>query len=333
MEYAEAYALFEVGKLDEATALLKKVADLDPEKLDPAGRDNRDLAVYILGQIDHAAGRIAGAIERYRQVIKKFADAAEAVDFFTRKSVALPEISSFREGEDVEVELKYRNVPKVTLSVYKVDLMKLCLLRKNLNNVTDINLAGIAPTIVEEVELGEGKDYKEMTKKLELPLGEKGAYMLVVQGEGAGCTGMALIADLDLEVQEDTTSGRVRVNVKDKETGEFLKNVYVKVIGSRQSVFQSGYTDLRGIYVADGVEGSSTVIAEREGEYAFHRGKLALGEAPQRQERAKAEQEKYFKGRDRALQNVFDQNRAMQQRGVQTLQQIYQEDVQGVQIK
>ncbi len=334
MEYAEAYALFEAGRFDEATGLLNKVADLNPDKLDPEGRDNRDLAVYILGQIDHAGGRIASAINHYRQVMKKFADAAEAVDFFTHKSVTLPEISTFRSGEDVKIELEYRNVPEVTLSVYKVDLMKLCLLRKNLNNVTDINLAGISPTVVQKVKLGEGKDYKKMKKELKLPLEAKGAYMVVVQGEAAGCTGMALIADLALEVQEDIGSGRVRVNVKDRDTGAFLKNVYVKVIGSQQTFFNTGYTDLRGVYVADGIEGTSTVIAERDGEYAFHRGLASLQHAPgrQSQERSK-KQELYFKGRDRALQNVFQENRRMQQKGVQVLEGIYQEDNQNVQIK
>jgi alpha-2-macroglobulin len=335
MEYAEAYALFETDRYAEATNLLKAVADVNPDKLNPAERDNRDLAVYILGQIDHAGGRIAEAVARYRQVIKKFADAAEAVEFFTAKSVSLPEISAFRSGEKVKVKLEYRNVPEVTLSVYKVDLMKLCLLKKSLNNVTNINLAGISPTLVETVKLGDGKDYKKKTHELRLPLGEKGAYMLVVQGEGAGCTGMALVADLALEVQEDAASGRVRVNVKDGASGSFLKNVYIKVIGSNQSAFQSGYTDLRGVFIADGVNGASTVIAERKGEYAFHRGSLALLSQPRQEKRkqTEAKQKESFKGRSRALQNVFGQNRAMQQRGAQQLQQIYQEDYQNVQIK
>jgi alpha-2-macroglobulin len=334
MEYAEAYALFESGNYDKATALLKRVADRNPDRLNPEERDNRDLAVYILGQIDHAAGRIGAAVEHYRQVLKKFGDAAEAVEFFTRKTVNLPEISAFRSGEEVKVKLNYRNVPEVTLSVYKVDLMKLCLLRKNLNDVTDINLAGINPTIVEKVALGDGRDYKEKTKELKLPLAEKGAYMLVVQGEGTGCTGMILVADLSLDIQEDRASGRVRVNVKDQGTGAFLKNVYVKVIGSNQSVFKSGYTDLRGVFIADGVDGNSTVIAERRGEYAFHRGSVALLlKPPRRSEKKQTGEERRSDNRGRALQNIFHQNRALQQAGAKQLEEMYQQDFQNVRIK
>ncbi len=332
MEYAEAYALFEIGRYDGARALLKRVADLDPAKLDPQERDNRNLAIYIMGQIEHAGGRIAEALEQYNRVKGKFADAAEAVEGFTRPEVSLEEISTFRSGQEVKVTLSYRNVPEVTLSVYKVDLMKLCLLRKSLNNITNINLAGIDPTLVEKIVLGGGKDYREMKKELKLPLGEKGAYLAVVQGEGAGCTGMVLVTDLGLEVDEDAPSGRVRINVRDKDTDAFLKNIYVKVIGARQTFFVTGYTDLRGVFIADGIHGESTVIAEREGEYAFHRGRMNLLERPRRPSQ-KAGREMFYKGRSRALQNIFDQNRQMQQRGVQTLQDLYQEDVQGVQIK
>ena len=336
LQYSEAYALFEMGRYGEARGLLDAVAESDPKKLDREGRDNRDLAIYILGQIEHAGGKIADALKLYEQVKKKFADAAEAIDYFMRRSVSLPEVSTFRSGEKVKVELKYRNVPKVTLAVYKVDLMKLYLMRKNLNNITDINLAGIGPTVLEEVELGDGKDYKEKKKELSLPFGEKGAYLVVVQGGSVGCTGMILVTDLNLEVQEDTASGRVRVNVKDQETGTFQKNIYVKVIGSGDKTFRTGYTDLRGVFTADDIHGESTVIAERSGEYAFHRGRLALQSAPsQRRVQQQELQEGKFRydSRNRALQNVFSQNKAIQQSGKQIMDQIYQEDVQGVKIK
>ena len=335
MEYAEAFALFETGRYDEAGKLLGRVADRPERGLTPPEKDDRDLARYILGQIEHAGGKIEAALERYSQVKNKFDDAAEAMDYFTHKAVSLPEVSSFGTGEPVTFELTYRNMADVKLSVYKVDLMKLYLARKTLNNITDINLAGIEPLLAPEIALGSGKDYKEMKKKLDLPIEEKGAYLLVVQGDGASCSGMVLVTDLEIEVQEDELSGRVRVNIKDAQKGTFEKNVYLKVIGSGNNEFMSGYTDLRGIFVAENVSGTSAVSADRDGEYAFHRGKTALQPetSPKLQQ---VDQKQHWKGADkraRALQNVFESNRQIQQRGQQLLDTLYLQGDDGVQIK
>jgi len=50
------------------------------------------------------------------------------------------------------------------------------------------------------------------------------------------------------------------------------------VIASRNEDFVSGATDLRGVFVAQGVRGTSTVIAETDaGRYAFFRGQTELG--------------------------------------------------------
>jgi hypothetical protein len=54
------------------------------------------------------------------------------------------------------------------------------------------------------------------------------------------------------------------------------------VIGSRNADFTSGETDLRGVFVADAIQGSSTVIAQAEhNRYAFFRGETQLGPAAQ----------------------------------------------------
>jgi hypothetical protein len=79
-------------------------------------------------------------------------------------------------------------------------------------------------------------------------------------------------------VQEDSASGRVRANVLDTVKGGYRPEVHVKAIGSADTEFRSGETDLRGLFIADNVHGKATVIA-REGEsrYAFFRGETWLG--------------------------------------------------------
>jgi tetratricopeptide (TPR) repeat protein len=50
-----------------------------------------------------------------------------------------------------------------------------------------------------------------------------------------------------------------------------------EAIGSRDNQFKSGDTDLRGIFVAEDLNGSATVIARQEGRYEFYRGTSHLG--------------------------------------------------------
>jgi hypothetical protein len=80
-----------------------------------------------------------------------------------------------------------------------------------------------------------------------------------------------------MNVQEDAVSGRVRVNLVDRATGAYVDKADVKVIGSQSGQFISGETDLRGIFVADGIRGMAAAIArDPNRRYAFHRGTIPL---------------------------------------------------------
>jgi alpha-2-macroglobulin len=88
---------------------------------------------------------------------------------------------------------------------------------------------------------------------------------------------LVLISPLTLETQEIAESGRVRVNVLNQVQGGYRANVHVKVIGSENESFISGETDLRGLFVADGIRGVPTIIArENDAHYAFHRSARRL---------------------------------------------------------
>lgn len=101
---------------------------------------------------------------------------------------------------------------------------------------------------------------------------KEGAYLVVGRGENSYASGLVLLTPLAVEVQTDPGSGQVRAMVKDTLTDHYLTGVQVRVIGSGMSDFVSGTTDLRGIFVAKGVRGAPTVIAQGDaGRYAFFR--------------------------------------------------------------
>ncbi len=313
--YVIGYSQFAIGKHDAALEMCRRVADYkrrDPSTGVELAAANEWQAIYIMGQVFHSLGKPAEAIAEYNRVKDRFADAGEAIDFFTRKDISLPEVTTVKPGAAAKVPLKFRNVTNANIKVYRIDLLKFGLLQRNLSRITGINLAGIRPYHDLALALGDGKDYRDREKDVELPLKEEGAYLVVCQGENLYTSGLVVVSPLALEIQEDPPSGRVRVTVKDVVADKYVHNVHVKVIGSANDQFVSGQSDLRGIFVADGIVGTSTVIARTDANrYAFYRGKLVLGNVPQQpaaNEAGKPAAQGEAQGKDALLKNLQDQN-------------------------
>ncbi|MGE3818335.1 MAG: tetratricopeptide repeat protein, partial [Isosphaeraceae bacterium] len=309
-QYSEALGEFHLGHHDRAVEVAEAIAKATYK--DPSGVErpspNKWQAVYILGQIFDARRDPARAIEYYRQVAERFTDAADAVNWFTHKALSLPEVTvvhparepkvargapGFRNvgvGRDEsrpdpkfpdELRLRYRNVAETEVKVYPVDLMRLYLTRRNLDEIAGIDLAGITPLVETTVKLGDGEDFADKLRKLDLGLTKEGAYLVMARGDNLYASGIVLVSPLELEVQEDAEAGRVRVTVRDAVTGDLVPKVQIKVIGSRNGNFLSGETDLRGVFVAEGVRGEATAVARKgTAQYAFHRGERSLGAEP-----------------------------------------------------
>ncbi len=324
-EYMRALGHFWRLEYEPALAAAKQVAGGD-------SRD-RDFATYIVGQIYHAQEKPAEAIEWYRRVREHYADAAESIRYFERQHIGLDEVALFQPGEAVEVTLRYRNIAEAAVQVYRVDLMKLYLREKSLAKMADVNLAGIQPEYSETFALGDGLDYVDKTRTLNLDLDDEGAYLLIVRGDDLFASGMVLVTPLAIDVQEDAVSGRVRVYLRDEILRRPVANVHVKAIGSEGGRFREGDTDLRGLFIADAIRGRATVIARDDhARYAFYRGEQWLGAAPEDRapptpepaEPAKLDYQRSLREGQQSIQmlnyEAYDQMRRNVQRGVQIQQ-------------
>ena len=268
---------------------------------------DRDYARYITAQIYHATGKPGEAMEWYGKVRDLYPDAAEAIAYFEEKKIGIKEVSTFKPGEPIDLELDYRNIKEAALQVYKVDLLKLYLREKNLSDVAKVDLAGIDPEVELTVPLGDGNDFANMTKTAKLSLKDEGAYLVICRGDNLFTSGLVLITPLKLEIQEDA-SGSVRVNVRSTVSEGYVSEVLVKVVGTQNNVFFSGHTDLRGIFEADGVQGSATVLAKAgESQYAFYRGVAALGK-PVQPEQNEAKVPLKFKGKSQLDKSDYLKN-------------------------
>jgi len=306
-QYMTALGLFWQNQYGEALAAAAVVADGDSK--------DRDFARYILGQIHHAQSNPKDAITWYEKVKTLYPDAQEAIEYFEEKSIGMEEVTVFKPGEKVSLNLKYRNIKEAFVQIYRVDLMKLYLQQKNLSAITSVELAGIQPESELTLALGDGKDYVEKDRAIPLDLKDEAAYLVIVRGDDLFASSMVLITPLKIEVQQDPASGRIRANVLDTAKGGYRPEVHVKAIGSADSEFRSGETDLRGIFTADNLRGNATVIArEGDSKYAFFRGTDWLGApenapvpTPQPNEQPQQKGKVDYKG------NLFQQNTTIQQ--------------------
>jgi len=340
--YTRAVAEWYLGREDQAVGLLEGIAaaEYPTERNGTRPSPNRDLALFILGQIYHARRDVARAAEYYERVEEQFRDARETLLDFREKRISLPEVTTARPGGPVELELEFRNVKQADLLVYAVDLMTLYLREKDLSRVTEVNLAGIEPKLRRTVELGGGGDLLPRTQALELALSDPGAYLVICRGDELHASGLVLVSELDLRVKEDPVAGSLRVQALAREDQRFLRDVDVRVVGSASGEFRTGQTDPRGIYVADGVLGTATVIAKMDGgHYAFFRGETQLAMANdnfrmQVDERARQELELDQQGVEGVyLQNVIQFNNDNQVQRQARYKEAVQADRKGVQVK
>ena len=310
-QYSEALANFHLSQYDRAIEVAGTIARATYK--DPAGVDqpspNKWQALYILGQIHDARRQPGKALGYYRQVADRFSDAASAIQSYTRKDLKVPEVSVVRgenrpvvagepaprgfrvidvvaggAGRAPEATTKpgigvdYRNIGQVDVKVYPVDLMQLYLTRRNLNGIASIDLAGVTPLVEKTVALGDGADYDNKSKSIDLPLASEGAYLTMIRGDNLYASGIVLVTPLEMEVLEEPAAGRIRISVRDARSKEFLPKVQVKVIGSATHQFVSGETDLRGVFVAEGLNGLVTAVARKgTAQYAFYRGTNFVG--------------------------------------------------------
>jgi tetratricopeptide (TPR) repeat protein len=316
-QFSEALADFHLGQYDRAIAVAEAISRATYK--DAAGVDqpspNKWQSLFILGQIHDARRRPAKALEYYRQVADRFTDATSAVEFYTRKELKIPEVvvvhsepkpvaegrprDDDRRGVRVinvtagaqgtpkrearaEITLGYRNIGQVDVKIYPVDLMQLYLTRRNLNGIAGIDLAGITPLVETAIPLGDGADFEDKSRAIPVPLANEGAFLTMIRGENLYASGIVLITPLGMEVLEEPAAGRVRVSIRDTHTKDFLPKVQVKVIGSDNGQFISGETDLRGVFVAEGVRGLVTAVARQgSSQFAFYRGTTYVGQPAQ----------------------------------------------------
>ncbi len=266
--YLKAFAHFKTGQYGPSLRLCKQVVD------DSEDEESRQMARYIMAQIHHARGDMDRALSLYRRVQDRFRDAHETVQEAETILLEVPDVIRVPASRRPVLEARLRNLERLDLRVYRVDLLKLYLLKGSLQDLAQVNLAGIRPVISKSIRL-KRKPGVTHEQKIPLRLPGKGAYLVLIRGGPRLIHSLVLTGSLATEVTEDFDEGRVRVTVR-RNGGRPVPGAQIQLKGTENDRFIAGQTDLRGIFIADEIEGAVTVIAHHQGSYGLYRGTQEL---------------------------------------------------------
>lgn len=323
--YMEGYARFADGDPRKAIEILNRV--VDETFADGTGArvssQYKSRAVLLRAQIHHATGNVKAAVAEYEKVVQEFTDASDAVRSFRSRDMTLPPVKIIGMKDKAEFAVQSKNLATASMRVYRVDLMRLYLMERNLDRMTSIDLSGIRPILEKQIALGTSEDFESKETAIDLGLAEKGAYLIVLRTENevgaeslAGAT-LLLRTDIKVEVREDAVAGRTWINVRNSANASIPK-AEVRVVGSQDGEVKTGRTDLRGVYIAEGIHGRTTVIAQvmpadpgdNSGpSFAFFKGSVELAPQPRKAKAAEKGSESF---EDAATKDVLYKNRENQ---------------------
>ena len=286
----------------------------------------------MLAKIFHFNKDFKRALDEYEKISDNFVEAKRSIEFIKQRKIQLKEVTQIKQNEENTIELTYKGLNSVQLKLYKVNFTILCLKEKDLTTITSINLSGIKPFFEKHYNLSKEIPYVPQKKRIQLPIKDIGAYLLVFKSKDIQGSGIILKSNLSFDAIEKSESGRIRVTVLD-EKNDFVKSVNIKFIGTGENDYRSSKTDLRGVPETENFPTLSLVVGEKNGHYCFYRSQRVKNRDEKKEEpttgdsKASQEQDSLYNIRSRRS-GIQQKNKAYYKN-----QMNENEDIQGVKIQ
>ncbi len=217
-------------------------------------------ARYLAAKAHHILGNLPAAVKAYTEVRSSFPDAADALGHLTAKELRTPDVVSIALEKTPKLEINWKNLDRIDVKIYRVDLPLLFAVRKDLKAISAIDLTGIDPVKKLEVKL-DGAPHAEHRTLVDLPAKEKGVYLVSSRAGGRETSTIVIRSDLRLDVQR--VNAKVRVHVEPRGPARIKISDGARIVGK-------GDSDARGIFEATVSGGRASILAERDGHFALY---------------------------------------------------------------
>ncbi|MEZ4467867.1 MAG: hypothetical protein R3F43_26355, partial [bacterium] len=239
--YLEGLARLRLREDDRALKLFERISTADFPQADgstgPA--ESRDDARYALARLYEARGDLARAKTAYEAAAGTHEEAAQAAQALTEVTLRLEPFTRVKRGETLRIPVTAANVDTLHVRAYRLDLRTIFLRDGGLDEVMAVNVSGVSPVWSGERDVD--SDAFPRPYDVALPLEDRGAYLVQVDGGGISAVTLVVRSDLDLRESPDPEGLRVMVRL----AGKMAAGVALRSAGGGS--VQAATTDVRGV--------------------------------------------------------------------------------------
>ncbi|MGB9597100.1 MAG: MG2 domain-containing protein, partial [Candidatus Poribacteria bacterium] len=166
--------------------------------------EESSLALFRIGQIyEEKLMDFEKALESYQKLKwgSWYPEAQKRIKEMTEKKLQLITERIFRTNESAKVRLIVRNIEKLTVNIYKVDLEAYWRKTHSIMGIENLDIVLISPDRTQEYQVPDYKKFKLFEQNIEIPMDGAGVYAVHISEEDLEATTLVIRSDIDLIVK------------------------------------------------------------------------------------------------------------------------------------
>ena len=205
-------------------------------------------ALFICGQTyEKHLGDLKQALSTYRKIDRsKWHNLAQQqIARMTSKHLAIHTPRIYRTDEDAIVAVSTRNIKKITVRTYRLDLEEYFRKEHRIRGIEQLDIALIEPDRTCEVEVTGYADYLPLERQVKIAMDGPGVYAVNIGSDELEATTMVVRSDLDIIVK--SSRREVLVFVQNMRKGKPAAKARV-LLSNGSKVVAQGVTDDQGVW-------------------------------------------------------------------------------------
>lgn len=221
------------------------------------GTEQASRAAFAIGTTrEDQLGQLAESLKAYEKVKGQYeAQAKQRIANLTAKQLEVVTERKFHSDEDARVKIRTRNVEKVSVKLYRIDMVDYFRKMHLATGVESLDIALIDPDKTVEHKIDGYEKYRQLDNEIEIDVDGPGVTAVTVTGEDLEATTMVVVSDLDVIVK--SSRNEVFVFAQNSRTGEPQpeasllisdgEKVFAEEVTGDDGILQKSFEELKSI--------------------------------------------------------------------------------------